>query len=75
MTNDSCSILKRNASYFSSLVQQNPTFLDLDVRLALAESDLERDEIARERLSLLHEGINAVAMNLRFLQEADAMAV
>ena len=65
MTNDSCSILKRNASYFSSLVQQNPTFLDLDVRLALAESDLERERIAKERQSLLRVNLDHVAANLQ----------
>ena len=68
-------ILLNNASYFRTLVHHNPTFLELDVRLAMAESDTERDAIARERLSLLHEGIDNVVANLRFLQEQDAMAV
>lgn len=74
MTNDSRSILLNNASYFRTLVHHNPAFLDLDVRLALAESDTERDVIARERISLLNEGINNVVANLRFLQEQDAIA-
>ena len=74
MTNNSRSILLNNASYFRTLVHHNPTFLELDVRLAMAESDTERDAIARERLSLLHEGIDNVVANLRFLQEQDAMA-
>ena len=75
MTNDSRSILLNNASYFRTLVHHNPAFLDLDVRLALADSDNERDAIARERVSLLHEGIDNVVTNLRFLNEQDAMAV
>lgn len=75
MTNDSRSILLNNASYFRTLVHHNPSFLELDVRLALAVSDQERDAIAAERLSLLHQGIDDVAANLRFLQEQDAMAV
>ena len=74
MTNNSRSILLNNASYFRTLVHHNPTFLELDVRLAMAESDTERDAIAAERLSLLHEGIDTVVTNLRFLQEQDAMA-
>ena len=75
MNNNSRSILLNNASYFRTLVHHNPTFLELDVRLAMAESDTERDAIARERLSLLHQGIDNVVTNLRFLQEQDAMAV
>lgn len=38
--------------------------MTFDDRLALAESDTERDAIVSERLSLLHEGVDNVVANL-----------
>ena len=69
MTNHDRSILKHNPAYFRDLIRLNfPRFVDLDVRLALAESEEEIATITRERQALLLEHIGNVAANLVALQ-------
>lgn len=70
MTNDDFSILMKNASYFERSTHYDPTFIELDLRLVGAESNIERESIMKERLSLLHDRIDNVVANLRYLEDA-----